>query len=92
MTTEIVIGLGGDVQSIYGEEFDFACLGEVQIRRASFVEPDDQGRWFADLSPMGGPKLGPFTKRSAALDAEVQWLRCHVLRVTEPKEDSCGQS
>jgi hypothetical protein len=77
--TEIVIGPGGTAQSIYNEIFDFACMGEVQIRRASHCEPDDQGRWFADLSPVRGPMLGPFTKRSMALEAELSWLRLHAL-------------
>ena len=39
-------------------------------RRASHVEPDADGRWWADLSPVAGPRLGPFEVRSAALDAE----------------------
>jgi hypothetical protein len=28
----------------------------------------------ADLSPVGGTKLGPFDRRSEALDAERVWL------------------
>ena len=77
--TEIVIGPGGDARGIYGEAFDYACLGTVHIRRASWVEPDEGGRWWADLSPVLGPKLGPYTKRSAALEAELTWLRLHAL-------------
>jgi hypothetical protein len=42
--------------------------------KASHVEPDVQGSWWADLAPTGGPKLGPFLRRSDALDAERQWL------------------
>jgi hypothetical protein len=79
MLTEIVIDPAGNAHGIYGEEFDFTCLGEVRIRRASHCEPDEHGRWFANLSPVGGPKLGPFTKRSAALASELSWLRAHVL-------------
>ncbi len=78
METEIVIGPNGDAQSIYDEAFDLSCLGEVQIQRASFVEPNERGRWFADLSPVHGPMLGPFDKRSLALEAEVTWLRLHA--------------
>jgi hypothetical protein len=77
--TEIIVGPAGDAHSIYGESFDYACLGIVHIRRASFVEPDEQGCWWADLSPMCGPKLGPFHKRSAALEAELSWLRLHAV-------------
>jgi hypothetical protein len=44
------------------------------IERASFVEPDDVGIWWADMWPMLGPKLGPFETRAAALAAEREWL------------------
>jgi hypothetical protein len=77
--TQIIIGRGGDARGVYGEVFDYACLGTVRIRRASFVEPDPAGRWWADLAPVGGPRVGPFNKRSQALDAEVAWLGQHWL-------------
>ena len=31
------------------------------------------------LAPWGGPRLGPFPKRSQALEAERQWLEQHWL-------------
>lgn len=65
---------GGVVHGVYGEAVDLAALGPVAIRRASHVEPDGQGRWWADLSPVGGPRLGPFDRRSQALGAEQAWL------------------
>ncbi len=71
---QIVIEKGGLVRGIYGEEIDLAALGQPRISRASHVEPDAEGRWQADLSPVGGPVLGPFDRRSDALDAEVYWL------------------
>ncbi len=71
---ELVIAPGGMVRCIYGEDVDLAALGAVEIRRASHVEPDAAGEWWADLAPVGGPKLGPFARRSEALDAEVAWL------------------
>jgi len=43
------------------------------------VEPDQQGRWWADLSPIRGPSLGPFTQRSEALAAEHAWLETNWL-------------
>jgi hypothetical protein len=76
---ELIILPRGSLRCIYGEELDLSQLGEVQIRRASFVEPDERGLWFADLSPVDGPVLGPFDKRSAALEAEANWLRLHAL-------------
>jgi hypothetical protein len=54
-------------------------LGELCVRRASHVEPDDVGRWWADLAPVDGPKLGPFPLRSQALQAEVAWLNQFLL-------------
>jgi hypothetical protein len=54
-------------------------VGDIVIRRASHVEPTDDGQWKADLLPVAGPVLGPFTTRQEALDAEVAWLkRTHI--------------
>ena len=52
---------------------------EPSITRASHVEPDQQGRWLADLTPVAGPVLGPFERRSEALEAEQSWLAEHWL-------------
>jgi len=76
---QIIIGAGGLVRAVYSEEIDLAVLGKLAVTRASHVEPDDQGRWYADLSPVNGPVLGPFDRRSRALDAEQQWLAEHWL-------------
>lgn len=75
----LIIESGGRVRGIYGEEIDLAALGSPQITRASHVEPDGMGRWLADLSPVGGPVLGPFDRRSEALEAEVEWLGANWL-------------
>jgi hypothetical protein len=69
----IVDPLGG-IRCLYAEAIDLACLGSLSIRRASHVEPDEHGQWFADLALIGGPVLGPFRTRTDALDAERQWL------------------
>jgi hypothetical protein len=71
----------GTVVSIYGEALDLASLGPVQIARASHVEPDQLGRWWADLAPVAGPRLGPFRLRSQALVAEVHWLDRHLQNI-----------
>lgn len=83
---ELVVSPGGIVRCVYGEELDLGVLGQMQIRRASSVEPDESGRWWAHLSPAGVPKLGPFDRRSEALAAEVSWLTHHYLVYLEPKE------
>ena len=33
-------------------------IGKLQITRASHVEPDQHGDWWADMGPVGGPVLG----------------------------------
>ena len=78
---ELVISPLGQVRCVYDEAIDLAQLGELLIRRASHVEPDDCGRWWADLAPVNGPVLGPFTRRSAALDAERQWLESNLAAI-----------
>lgn len=76
---ELVVDSTGTAHCIYSDEFDLAGLGEIKVSRASHVEPDSQGRWWADLAPVNGPKLGPFRWRSDALDVEIAWLRQHWL-------------
>jgi hypothetical protein len=75
----LIIEKDGNVRGIYGEVIDLAALGKPKITRASHVEPDDQGRWRADLSPIEGPLLGPYDLRSEALEAEVAWLEANWL-------------
>lgn len=71
---EMVITAAGAIRCLYGEQIDLAALGRLQIVRASHVEPDERAQWRVDLSPVGGPVLGPFAARSAALAAEARWL------------------
>ena len=71
---QIIISPAGEVRCVYAEAIDLHTVGAVQIRRASHVEPDGDGRWRADLSPVDGPTLGPFDRRSTALEAEAEWL------------------
>jgi len=75
----LIVLKDGCVRCVYGEAIELASLGTRCIRRASFVEPDKQGRWWVDLKPLGGPVLGPFGKRSEALGAESRWLEAHWL-------------
>ena len=70
----LIVERDGSVRGIYGEEIALDALGSLKIERASHIEPDDSGRWLADLLPVGGPVLGPFNRRSEALEAEVAWL------------------
>ena len=71
---QIVIKPTGVFISIYDDALDYGEFGKPQIRRASHVEPTTDGQWIADMSPINGPILGPFDKRSEALDAEIECL------------------
>ena len=75
---DLVIRTDGDVTTLYSEQLDLSALGVVNISRASHVEPDESGQWFAEI--IDGPKLGPFSRRSEALAAEVAWLTEHRLQ------------
>ena len=75
----LLIRPDGRIDCVYGEAIDLSRLGSLQIRRGSHVEPTSEGRWTIDLSPVNGPRLGPFTLRSAALAAERQWLNAQWL-------------
>ena len=76
---EIVITPAGVVRAVYDEQLPLETLGPLTITRASHVEPTPEGAWCADLSPVGGPLLGPFGRRSEALAAESLWLGRHLL-------------
>jgi hypothetical protein len=71
---DLVVMATGEVRCIYAETIDLYQIGSLIIRRASHVEPTADGRWTADLSPVGGPLLGPFAGRGLALAAEQAWL------------------
>jgi hypothetical protein len=75
---ELIISSRGTTTFIYDETLDLSTLGMLRIHRASHVEPDERGRWWADLGPVKGPRLGPYTRRSEALAAEREWLEHHL--------------
>lgn len=79
MTVQIVFRPGGTAKCVYSEEMNLRVLGPLKIQRGSHVEPTESGQWTADLSPVGGPFLGPFDSRSRALLAERAWLEQHWL-------------
>ena len=70
----LVIDGKGAATCLYDEAIDLSRFGPLDFHRASHVEPDALGRWWADLHPAGGPVLGPFALRSEALTAERVWL------------------
>jgi hypothetical protein len=76
---DLVVTTTGAVRALYDETIDLALLGCPVITRASHVEPDAAGRWWANMRPVAGPRLGPFPRRSDALKAESAWLVQHWL-------------
>ena len=88
---QITISPNGELSFIYKDELrPLLDIGKADIRRVSHVEPTQDGRWSADLSPVGGPILGPFEFRQDALEAEVEWLNQHVLGGTDEGRRSDG--
>ncbi len=75
----------GSIRCVYDESIALSELGRVTIERASHVEPDAVGEWWADLAPINGPRLGPYDRRSDAIVAEIGWLNEHALRSPEAK-------
>jgi hypothetical protein len=86
----LVVDPQGQVRCLYSEVIDLTVLGSLTITRASQVEPDSDARWWADLCPVTGPKLGPFVRRSEALDAETNWLNNHWLEPFSSQGDCNG--
>ena len=75
----ITIDRVGGIRAIYSDGFNWRALGRPIIQRASQVEPDGLGLWYADLSLSGGPRIGPFVHRADAISAEVDWLEKYRL-------------
>jgi hypothetical protein len=71
---QLIVLPTGEIRCLYDEAIDLAAIGHPVISRASHVEPDAEGQWWADLSPVDGPTLGPFNRQTEALGAEHVWL------------------
>ena len=76
---ELLVAPTGGIRCVYGEDVNLHQLGRLSIQRGSHVEPTADGQWMADLSPVNGPLLGPFSSRADALAAEQAWLLEHWL-------------
>lgn len=67
---------GGHLKFVYDDALaELLDAGTPAVCRVSHVEPAADGGWTADMSPVGGPVLGPFELRRQALDAELSWLQ-----------------
>ena len=85
MSHEVIVEPNGMMRFIYDDDLASVMqdIGSLSVARASHVEPGEGG-WYADMSPVGGPKFGPFTTRKVALQFEVNWLKLEGIPV--PKE------
>lgn len=79
---ELFISPSGQTRCVYDELIDLHRFGALTIQRASHVEPECNGSWIADMSPVAGPRLGPFRSRSIALAAEQRWLSDNWLAIS----------
>jgi hypothetical protein len=70
---------GDHMMFIYTDELALLLdEGSATVTRVSHVEPlyqNEQHGWTADMTPVDGPVLGPYTTRAYALDAERIWLQ-----------------
>ena len=71
---ELIVAADGVARCIYDEALDLRELGKLQITRASRVEPDRDGFWWADMGPSGGglPPLNVATFRERISGGENQ--------------------
>ncbi len=76
---QLLILPNGDARCVYSEAIELRQLGSIRVERGSHVEPNEEGQWTADLTPVDGPVLGPFDTRSEAVQAELAWLHEHWL-------------
>lgn len=80
MDALIAVRPDGQVAFLYDDALGALLLeGEGRVLRASHVEPTPDGRWQADLAPIGGPKLPTTRSRLASIHAEIHWLEQHRL-------------
>ena len=70
------IAADGTARCLYTEAIPLDAIGRLTITRASHVEPDSTGQWYAQM--VDGPVLGPYDCRSHALAAEVAYLENHL--------------
>lgn len=76
---KILVKPDGTTVFLYNDKLrPLMAEGKSEIKRASHVEPTKDGKWEADMSPVGGPVLGPFETREEALKEEVKWLEARL--------------
>lgn len=46
-----------------------------------------QNKWWADMTPLDGPVIGPFDDNQQALNAEIIWLQEHHIPLLQEHHD-----
>lgn len=73
----------GTIRFIYDDSLKWlSSESNIFLKRASHIEAnvnDNKVEWFADLSPVNGPLLGPFASREESIEAEKHWLHKYHL-------------
>lgn len=85
----IIIKPDGTILFVYDDRLlTILEEGDANVVRASHVEPIkfrpigglmELSGWQADLTPIGGPILGPFLYRSEAISKEIKWIEENYL-------------
>ena len=72
----IIIDARGGYRAVYEDEGMgiLRAIAPVRIKRASRVEPEEDGTWSVDLGAVGGPFRVGYQRRDGALAAEKRWL------------------
>lgn len=87
MEVSVFILSDGTVNFLYYDELKpLLAIGDVDVARASHVDPEktlDGLKWFANLAPVNGPKLGPYETRTEAITGEIDWLTENYLNKQE---------
>lgn len=85
MNMQVRVDGQGKVRFIYDEKLieRFKDKGKVSIKRASYVEPNEDGSWYVDLGPVKGPRVEGFKTRSDALAYEVEYLNVNGIPKVE---------
>jgi hypothetical protein len=76
---QLVINPQGIVQCLYGETIDLAALGSLAITRASHVEPDADGCWWA-CSRWYSDRSQP-NRKTTSVVVDVENFHWHFLLV-----------
>jgi|SRR6185437_2894716 len=87
MNDELIVDIApdGTITTIYDDALiPLFEEGNTKTRRASHVEPADNGTWTVDLTPVSGPVMTGFRLRGDALNAEVGWIKKNLLGKGQP--------